>query len=379
MGRLSGSSVMATEWSLLGIAYAFVATRMAVRLVNQQKALLVSDVLLLVSCVFALGLIITDTMTYKLGALSGKDIEDPDTLIRLGKIAFAGNYFYDTCIYFPKFSILALYTRLVPHTIPKLRLALWIVTGFVVVSCLTTCFADTFWCGVNVDTNWSLEEGACNSFGAIPLFHLDWALNFISDVFTSYTLNTVAGGGRIEADEMTLSSLRTAIPALPKPNAGKTPTLRPDLHFRPRINHHRCKHVWSMAEMTTSIIVVCLPALRPLLRRAGEFSSTDPKSTGNVITRTINSAFSRAGLSQVGSSRHDNHNSTRRNVVDRMERLSDDDGGSQVELTTQKSAPVIYKSQDVSVQSSQIGPSSSNDEDVERQMGLGNNTTAWHD
>lgn len=131
--------------------------------------------------------------------------------------------------------------------------------------------------------------------------------------------------------------------------------------------------------MTTSIIVVCLPALRPLLRRTGEFSSTDPKSTGNVITRTINSAFSRAGLSQVGSSRHDNHNSTRRNVVDRMERLSDDDGGSQVELTTQKSAPVIYKSQDVSVQSSQIGPSSSNDEDVERQMGLGNNTTAWHD
>lgn len=59
---------------------------MAVRLVNQQKALLVSDVLLLVSCVFALGLIITDTMTYKLGALSGKDIEDPDTLIRLGKV-----------------------------------------------------------------------------------------------------------------------------------------------------------------------------------------------------------------------------------------------------------------------------------------------------
>ncbi|TVY35991.1 hypothetical protein LOCC1_G007591, partial [Lachnellula occidentalis] len=183
MGGLTGSSVMATEWSLLGIAYAFVATRMAIRLFNQQKALLVSDVFLLLSSAFALGLAITDTLTYKLGGLDGKDIEDPSTLVRMGKIAFAGNYFYDTAIYFPKFSILALYRRLIPQTMPRLRLALWIVSGFVLVSCLTTCLADTFWCGANVASNWSLETNACSSFASVPLFHLDWSLNFISDVF----------------------------------------------------------------------------------------------------------------------------------------------------------------------------------------------------
>ena len=59
---------------------------MAVRLFNQQKALLVSDVFLLLSSVFALGLVITDTMIYKLGGLSDKDIEDPSTLIRMGKV-----------------------------------------------------------------------------------------------------------------------------------------------------------------------------------------------------------------------------------------------------------------------------------------------------
>ncbi|TVY13375.1 hypothetical protein LARI1_G008760 [Lachnellula arida] len=374
MGGFSGSSVMATEWSLLGIAYVFVATRMGVRLFNQQKALLVSDMFLLVSCVFALGLVLTDTMTYKLGGLDGVDITDPDTSIRLGKIAFAGNYFYDTCIYFPKFSILALYVRLIPHTTPKLRLALWIVTGFVGVSCLTTCFADTFWCGANVDTNWSLEgleDGSCTSFNAVPLFHLDWALNFISDVFIfilpfplfqNLTLGRRQFYGLIFTFALGLITIAVNIARF------ATITLT---------NDYNSIFVWSMAEMTTSIIVVSLPALRPLLRRRGEYSSsTDPKSTGNVITRTINSLFTRTGLSPVGSSH--NHNGTRRNHVDRMERLSDDDGESQVELTTQKSAPVIYKSQDVSVESSQIEASSSDDRDIERHMGLGNNTTAWH-
>ncbi|TVY44736.1 hypothetical protein LSUB1_G002972 [Lachnellula subtilissima] len=376
MGGLEGSSVIATEWSLLGIAYAFVATRMAVRLFNQQKALLVSDVFLLLSSAFALGLVVTDTMTYKLGGLSNKDIEDTSTLIRMGKIAFAGNYFYDTAIYFPKFSILALYSRLIPQTMPRLRLALWIVIGFVVISCLTTCLADTFWCGSHVASNWSLEEGACNAFGSVPLFHLDWSLNFISDVFIfalpfplfrNLTLARRQLYGLIFTFALGLITIAV--------NVARFATII-------LTKNYNAIYVWGMAEMTTSIMVVCLPALRPLLRRAGELSSTDPKSSGNVITRTINSALSRTGLSQIGSSRVDNRNGTRRgNNVDRMERLSDvdDDGGSQVELTTQTKAPVIYKSQDVSVQSSRIDASNSHDKDVERQMGLGNNSTAWHE
>ncbi|KAF2814586.1 uncharacterized protein BDZ99DRAFT_548581 [Mytilinidion resinicola] len=156
---------------------------MVVRLPQQQKSLVVSDAFLLISCLFSLTLVITDTMTYQLGGLSGADIEDPKKIVKLAKIAFAGNYFYDKCIYFPKFSILALYTRLFPNTMPKLRQVFWVVTGFVAASCLLTCLADTFWCGGNVASNWSLEEGACLSFNSIPLFHLDWSLNFISDVF----------------------------------------------------------------------------------------------------------------------------------------------------------------------------------------------------
>jgi hypothetical protein len=67
---------------------------------------------------------------------------------------------------------------------PRLRIALWIVTGFVVVSCLTTCLSDTFWCGSNVASNWSLIDGACSSTDSLPIFNLAWSLDFISDVFS---------------------------------------------------------------------------------------------------------------------------------------------------------------------------------------------------
>jgi hypothetical protein len=133
-----------------------------------------------------------------------------------------------------------------------------------------------------------------------------------------------------------------------------------------------------MAEMTTSIMVACLPALRPLLRRAGELSSTDPKASGSRITRAFSSALSKTGLSKLGSSPIENHNSSRRGKgVDRMERLSDG-GDSQVELTTQSKISVIYKSQDISVQSTRFKLGDSAERESERQMGLGNNSTAWH-
>jgi hypothetical protein len=60
--------------------------RMFVRIHKQQKNLLVSDLLLLLSSIFALGLAITDTMTYKLGGLGDKDIVDANTRIRIRKV-----------------------------------------------------------------------------------------------------------------------------------------------------------------------------------------------------------------------------------------------------------------------------------------------------
>ncbi|EPE34168.1 hypothetical protein GLAREA_07181 [Glarea lozoyensis ATCC 20868] len=372
MGGASGSSVMGIEWSLLGVAYVFVATRMFVRLHNQQKNLLVSDLLLLLSAVFALGLAITDTMTYELGGLGDEEIVDASTLIKLRKIAFAGNYFYDTCIYFPKFSILALYSRLIPSTMPRLRIALWVVSGFVVVCCLTTCFSDTFWCGANVASNWSLADGACVAFDSLHLFNLDWSLNFISDVlifalpfplFRNLTLQKRQLYGLIFT--FGLGMITVVV------NVARYATIR-------LTNNFNAIYVWGMAEMATSIMVACLPALRSLLRRAGELSSSDYKSSKSRIARTFGTALSKIGVSRLGSSRVENLKSSRRgNGVDRMERLSDG-RDSQVELTTQSRTSVIYKTQSIHVQSTRYESSDSAERERERPSGLGNDSKAWH-
>jgi hypothetical protein len=59
-----------------------------------------------------------------------------------------------------------------------------------------------------------------------------------------------------------------------------------------------------------------------------------------------------------------------------MERLSDG-GDSQVELTTQSKGPGIYKSQGVSVQSTQMVGSELEDREVGGQRGLGTQTKVW--
>ena len=72
----------------------------------------------------------------------------------------SSNFFYDVGLYFPKAAILSLYFELFPFSMSKLRMALYIVTGYTTASGLTTLGINTFYCP-NVPDNWSREEGSC--------------------------------------------------------------------------------------------------------------------------------------------------------------------------------------------------------------------------
>jgi hypothetical protein len=67
---------------------------------------------------------------------------------------------------------------------PWLRKALYAVAIFTGSAMVTTFFLDTFWCGPEVSVNWSLEEGACNTFTSKTVFRIDWSMNFMSDVLS---------------------------------------------------------------------------------------------------------------------------------------------------------------------------------------------------
>lgn len=132
-----------------------------------MKALLSSDAFLLLATLACLGVVICDTMTFKAGAMS--NFSDPTTPIlkvsvtkvkSVGvrtdalQVRFATNYLFDVGLYLPKFSILSFYFMIIPITSSRTRKALHTVTLFVVLSTLTTFFADTFWCGSNPAVNW---------------------------------------------------------------------------------------------------------------------------------------------------------------------------------------------------------------------------------
>lgn len=177
------------EATLLSLAIVFVFARLFLRLVRQRQKLTLSDCFLIASLCDAIALFTTDTMAYNLGGMDEYDPKAPEPpvadQIKLMKVSFAGNYFYDTGIYIPKLAMLAFYFKLIPKTMPLLRKALYGVSALTLTFAVTTCFLDTFWCGPNVSVNWDLK-GTCSTFDSKDVFRIDWVLNFISDLLSKF-------------------------------------------------------------------------------------------------------------------------------------------------------------------------------------------------
>ena len=95
------------------------------------------------------------------------------------------NFFYDVGLYFPKAAILSLYFELFPSSMQKLRMALYIATGYTVAAGITTLGLNTFYCP-HVPDNWSQEEGKCAVFSSLMVLQISWALNFSSDISSPY-------------------------------------------------------------------------------------------------------------------------------------------------------------------------------------------------
>jgi hypothetical protein len=149
---VSSQVVVGLEWTFLAIAYISVAARIYVRLGIRKDRILWSDGWLLVALASVQGLVICDIITYRRHDLNNFDPNQEAVL----KIRFATNYLFDFGIYFPKFSILALYYLLVPQSRSSMRLFLYALTVLTVSSSVFTLFADTFWCGGNPAVNWSV-------------------------------------------------------------------------------------------------------------------------------------------------------------------------------------------------------------------------------
>ncbi|KAF5660276.1 archaeal flagellin n-terminal [Fusarium heterosporum] len=339
MPGVAKEAVVPIEAVLLGVSSLLVLARLSLRTIRQHQSLTVSDWFLIASLLDAAALFATDTAAYNLGGMDEYDPNAPERSlsdqITLKKVAFAGNYFYDTGIYLPKLALLALYFKLIPHTLPILRKFLYLTTGLTATFMLTTCLMDTFWCGANVSVNWDLD-GTCSTFDSKEVFRIDWALNIVSDllVFTlpfpllfGLQLSRRYKVGLVAIFASGLITLGASI--------GRFVTVD-TIHAWTNV------YVLSMTEIAAAIVVVSLPALKSLLRGFGLRSSKqDTSNTGSGYNKHSTTASSNFNKLSSGRDHGQLYSSTARVAA-----VAEEDSGSEVELTNLQG---IYKSARISV------------------------------
>ncbi|KAF0316797.1 archaeal flagellin n-terminal-like domain-containing protein [Colletotrichum asianum] len=258
-------------------------------------------------------------MAYNLGGMDEYDPKAPQPpvagQIKLMKVSFAGNYFYDTGIYIPKLAMLAFYFKLIPKTMPLLRKALYGV------SALTLTFADL--------------NGTCSTFDSKDVFRIDWVLNFVSDLLIFAIPFPLLHGLQLSRRYIIglIATFSTGIITIGA-SVGRFATVE-------SIKAWTNVYVLSMTEVSAAILVVSLPALKSLLHRRG--LSTSKYGTAQ------------SGSAGLGYSKHPTANthiklSSGRDPYMATTRVAaENESGSEVELNTLKRSDVIYKSERVSV------------------------------
>ncbi|RSL84251.1 hypothetical protein CEP52_016493 [Fusarium oligoseptatum] len=336
MPGVAKEAVVPIEATLFGVSMVLVLARLFLRTIRQRQNLTISDWLLVVSLLDAAALLATDTASYNLGGMDEFDPNEPkrstEDQISLMKVSFAGNYFYDTGVYFPKLALLALYFKLIPQTMPVLRNALYGITSLTGVFMVTTCFLDTFWCGPKVSLNWEIDSG-CTTFdsktvfpyrlGTEFLFALPFPLLFGLQVSKRYMAGLVA---------IFASGLITVGASVARFATVDT------IHAWTNV------YVLSMTEMTAAIVVVSLPALRSLLHGLGQRSSKQGTTqTGSGYNKHSTTATTSSHFNKLSSGRD---NGELYATTARVAVAAEEDSGSEVELTNLRG---IYKSARISV------------------------------
>ncbi|KAH7267826.1 archaeal flagellin N-terminal-like domain-containing protein [Fusarium redolens] len=341
MAGVAKEAVVPIEAVLFGISTLLVLARLALRTIRQHQSLTVSDWFLIVSLLDAAALFGTDTAAYNLGGMDEYDPSAPprsiEDQITLMKVSFAGNYFYDTGVYFPKLALLALYFKLIPQTLPVLRKFLYGVTALTGSFMLTTCFLDTFWCGSNVSVNWEID-GECSTFDSKTVFRIDWVMNLISDMLVfalpfpllfGLQLSRRYKAGLVAIFASGLITLGASI--------GRFATVEA-IHAWTNV------YVLSMTEIAAAIVVVSLPALKSLLHGLGLRSSKqNTTQTGSGYNKHSGTVTTSSHFNKLSSGRdhRELYASTARVAVG-----AEEDSGSEVELTNLQG---IYKSARISV------------------------------
>lgn len=261
---LTGTAVLITDAVIIFCAYSLVVVRLWFRLVHQRLSLTASDVFLLIASAELLSLYLILVKEHEMGAME-KGYKQTSHFRKLSLVTVL---LYDTALYFLKFSILSFYLKLFPAGMVGLRKILHVTIVLTIFCNLTAIFMAIFWCGADVSRHFDVK-GHC-SFWDENLFLGDWIMNMISDVIILVLPFPLL---------LKLELNRRQIVGLFVTFGLGVITIIVSVFRYITVRQHSFLplYVWSIAEISTGIMVVSLPALRPLLRKAGHAVTTNAK------------------------------------------------------------------------------------------------------
>ncbi|KAK1981191.1 hypothetical protein LZ30DRAFT_720890 [Colletotrichum cereale] len=245
-----------SEWIFVALCFVITIARLAVRSWHGIWSFWLSEIFLVVSVLFFLTLVVGDTYTMSMGKDAFKDEYFDESF---AKWKFASSIIFDLGFYFPRFSLLAFYYELFPAAEKKLRLCLHLVTAYSACAFFTTGFVDLFWCGADISRNWADSDTSCTLANCPEPMYINWSIGIISELlvfalpFGILRLKALRAKDRRALLCIFLLGIATVIISAAR-------------------FYLTVQSIWSLetylvgsAEIATQIIVIALPALRPLL------------------------------------------------------------------------------------------------------------------
>ncbi|KAJ6261503.1 hypothetical protein Dda_4173 [Drechslerella dactyloides] len=282
---ISGSAAIKFEWAMLGLTVPFVLLRLYSRCWITRNASSSDIVVVATWLLFAIGTS-EDHATYRLGlfrnhysyTLDLLDVfEDKVALVKILKISFTNTIPYYGTLWGIKLSLLLLYYKLIPESIPILRIALHTTSFVCATSFLVVICMNMFWC-LPVSRNWSIDKShACFAYASFQPYFTSAAFHILTELmllilpFPLLKVLNLTHRKRIEVGALFalggLCIIFTIARVIEIGRAANVATVA----------------VWSTVEQATGIVVVCAPALRglnsqPILQSQVDLESANHQS-----------------------------------------------------------------------------------------------------
>lgn len=183
-----GTTVIATQWSLLSIATGVIIARLYLRIFLQRRRLLASDIFMIAAWCAVVALAVFNIIFYRMGVLRrGITIDlagfegTAEEAERFNKFYHFVDYPFHTAFYLSKGALLAVYLQIFPDFMVKRRRFLWATITYVILGYIATILLLTVTC-LPMQRNWSLEAEACSIESTKITFEVAWALNISGDI-----------------------------------------------------------------------------------------------------------------------------------------------------------------------------------------------------